>query len=233
MRTFRSTAIAVLAFGVAMGYLEAAVVVYLRAALGLGPPGLVPTGLGATAAEGALALERIEVVRELATVVMIATVGWLAGRSRLERLAWASVVFGTWDIVYYGGLRLTIGWPPAPDTWDVLFLVPVPWVGPVWAPIIVSAALVLVGLAAAARLRAGGSISVGPAQALAGLTGGGLVVASFLIDEPRVGSAELEAWTGWPLFWLGMLLAAAAALVAFRRRVPAERIEPAETSLRP
>lgn len=123
-----STAVAVVAFGVAFGYLEAVVVVYLRAALGLAPGAVMahdPATFGT--------FEAVEIARELATLVMIAAVGTLAGRTRLERLAWAAVVFGAWDIVYYAGLRLAIGWPPTLDTWDVLFFVPTPWVGPVWA----------------------------------------------------------------------------------------------------
>src|SRR3990170_1050100 len=128
--SFRSTALAVLTFGIAMGYLEAAVVVYLRAALGAAPAGLPSIGDGAAFA----VFESTEIVRELATLVMIAAVGWLAGRSKVERLAWAAVVFGSWDIVYYVGLRLLIGWPSSLESWDVLFLVPAPWVGPVWAP---------------------------------------------------------------------------------------------------
>ena len=118
--SFFATAIAVLVFGIAMGYLEAAVVVYLRAALGLGAFVVVPV-----AEPGEFdAYAGIEITRELATLLMIAAVGWLSGRSWLERLAWAAVVFGTWDIVYYVGLRLAIDWPPALDTWDILFLVP-------------------------------------------------------------------------------------------------------------
>jgi hypothetical protein len=147
--SFLTTAIAVLTFGIAMGYLEAAVVVYLRAALDLASVGLAPV---ADVAEFDT-FAGIEITRELATLMMIATVGWLAGRGGLDRLAWAAVVFGAWDIVYYLGLRLTIGWPPALDTWDILFLVPMPWVGPVWAPMVVSGALVGFGLAAAHRLR--------------------------------------------------------------------------------
>jgi len=57
---------------------------------------------------------------------MIAAVGWIAGRTGLERLAWAAVVFGTWDIVYYAGLRVATGWPTSLDAWDVLFLIPAP-----------------------------------------------------------------------------------------------------------
>ena len=210
--TFRSTAVAVVAFGVAMGYLEAAVVVYLRSAIETGA--VVASHDPATFGT----FEAMEIARELATLVMIAAVGWLAGRTRLERLAWAAVVFGTWDIVYYLGLRLAIGWPPSFDTWDVLFLVPVPWVGPVWAPIVVSAALVAFGLVAARRLRAGRPVVVGPVRALAALAGGGLVIASFLVDTSRVMAGEAFAWTGWPLFAAGMALSTAATVSALVRR---------------
>lgn len=98
--TFRSTAVAVVAFGVAFGYVEAAVVAYLRAAFEVGSvvPAHDPASLGT--------FEATEIARELATLVMIAAIGWIAGRSGLERLAWASVVFGAWDIAYYAGLRI-------------------------------------------------------------------------------------------------------------------------------
>lgn len=205
---FRSTAVAVVAFGVAMGYLEAAVVVYLRSAIETGSvvPAHDPATLGT--------FEAIEVARELATLVMIAAVGWLAGRTRLERLAWTAAVFGAWDIVYYLGLHLAIGWPPSLETWDVLFLVPAPWVGPVWAPIVVSVALIASGLAAARRLRAGRPIVVGPVRTIAALAGGGLVIVSFLLDTNRVLAGDSSAWTGWPFFWAGMALATAATVSA-------------------
>jgi hypothetical protein len=204
---FRSTAVIVVAFGVAMGLLEAAVAVYLRAALGLDPSGFAP--VHDTAAFEAFG--RVELARELATLIMIAAVGWLAGRGALERLAWTAVIFGAWDIVYYAGLWLIIGWPPSPATWDVLFLVPVPWVGPVWAPLVVSTALVGFGLAAARWLRAGRAIVVARVQGLAALAGGVVVVLSFLVDSNRVVAGDTSAWSGWPLFGAGMALATGAA----------------------
>jgi len=196
---FFGTAAAALAFGAAFGYVESAVVVYLRAALGVVPGAVMAHEPGTFGT-----FEAVEIARELATLVMITAVGGLAGRSGLERLAWAAVVFGTWDIVYYAGLRLTIGWPPSLETWDVLFLVPAPWVGPVWAPLIVSLALVAVGLAAARRLRAGLRIAVDTWRAVAALAGGGLVILSFLL-QPNPDLAG--PWTAWPVFWLGMALA--------------------------
>jgi hypothetical protein len=205
----RGTAAAVLAFGVAFGYVEAAVVVYLRSAIDAGAV------VAAQDPDSFGTFEAVEVVRELATLVMIAAVGWLLGRTALERVAWAAVVFGTWDIVYYGGLRWAIGWPPALDTWDVLFLIPMAWVGPVWAPITVSAALVGFGLAAARRLRAGGTLRIGLPEVGGGLVGGGLVVLGFLVDSGRVLGGDLGPWSGWPLFGAGMVVAGLAAVRAF------------------
>lgn len=206
---YASTALAVGAFGIAMGYLEGVVVVYLRTSLALDPsavhahdPGTIGT------------FEAVEVAREIATLVMILAVGWLAGRSGVERLAWTAVVFGAWDIVYYVTLRVTIEWPPAIDTWDVLFLVPRPWVGPVWAPLLVSCALVVFGLLACWRLRTGGRVALGAWRVLAGIMGGGLVIASFLLDAEAVLVADDHAWTGWPFFGLGMVLATSAAVSA-------------------
>ncbi len=209
----RPTAVAVIAFGVAMGYLEAAVVVYLRSALES-----VPSAVPAHDPETLGMFETFEIARELATLVMIAAVGWLAGRTRLERFAWAAVVFGLWDIVYYLGLRVGIAWPESLATWDVLFLVPIPWVGPVWAPIVVSVALVGSGLAAARQLRAGRTIAVGRARGIVALAGGGLVILSFLVDSNRVLAGETSAWTGWPLFVAGTGLAAAATVTALAGR---------------
>jgi hypothetical protein len=148
---FRATGAVVVAFAVAMAFLESAVVVYLQRALGIDPRALFPVQDPAVMSD----LAAIEVGREAATLVMLGTVGWLAGRSGLERLAWTAVAFGTWDILYYAWLWVFVGWPPSLGTWDLLFLIPVPWAGPVWAPVVVSLALVGFGLAAARQLRAG------------------------------------------------------------------------------
>jgi hypothetical protein len=198
----RSTAIAVIAFAAAMAFVEAAVVVDLRAALGVGDA-IVPLVPVASAGN----LVTIEVGREAATLVMLAAVGWIAGRGGLERLAWAAVAFGAWDIGYYAWLRVFVGWPGGLDTPDVLFLIPVPWIGPVWAPVVVSLALVGFGLAAAARIRASGPLAV------AGLAGGLVVILSFTIDAGTALGGRVPSFA-WPLFAVGMLLALAAAVAA-------------------
>jgi hypothetical protein len=112
---FGGVAAAVLAYSVAMAFLEAAVVVYLQRALEIDPRALFP--LQDPAVTGDLAV--IEVGREAATLLMLGAVGWLAGRSGFERLAWTAVAFGTWDIFYYAWLWAFIGWPSSLGTWDV------------------------------------------------------------------------------------------------------------------
>ena len=209
---FRSVAAAVLAYAVAMAFLEAAVVVYLQRALGIDPRALFP--VQDPAVTGDLAV--IEAGREAATLVMLGAVGWLAGRNGLERLAWTAVAFGTWDIFYYGWLWAFIGWPSSPGTWDLLFLIPVPWTGPVWAPGAVSLALVGFGLAAARRLRAGRAVHAGRAQVAAGVLGGLVVVLSFCGDAPLVLDGGLPTEFAWPIFAAGLALAAWGATTALR-----------------
>jgi hypothetical protein len=210
--SFRAVAAVVVAFAVAMAFLESAVVVYLQRALGIDPralfPLLDPTVTGDLAA--------IEVGREAATLIMLGAVGWLAGRSGLERLAWAAVAFGTWDILYYAWLWAFIGWPPSLGTWDLLFLIPVPWTGPVWAPVAISLALVGFGLAAARRLRAGRPVRAGRARVVAGVAGGLAVILSFILDAGRILAGGVPDTFAWPVFAAGLGLAAWGATTALR-----------------
>ena len=209
---FVATAVVVIVFGVAMAFLESAVVVYLQRALGMEVGVLFP--LRDPAGVGDLAA--IEVGREAATLVMLAAVGSLAGRSGLERLAWTAVAFGTWDILYYAWLWVFIGWPPSLATWDLLFLIPVPWAGPVWSPVAVSVALVGFGLAAAQQLRAGRPVRAGPAQVAAGLLGGVVVIVAFCWNAPTLLDGGVPVDFPGPVFAAGMTLAAWGAATALR-----------------
>jgi hypothetical protein len=148
---------------------------------------------------------------------MIATVGTLVGRTAIERLAWAAVVFGVWDVAYYAWLFVFSGWPPSLATTDLLFLIPGPWVGPVWAPVAVSLALVGFGLAAARRERAARPLELLRRHVVAGIGGGLFVVASFLADASNVAAGALPGDFPAPLFFAGLGLAAAAAVDALRR----------------
>jgi hypothetical protein len=211
---FAAVAVAVIVYAVAMAYLESAVVVYLQRALGIDPRALFPVQDPTMTGD----LAAIEAGREAATLVMLAAVGWLAGRSGLERLAWTAVAFGTWDILYYAWLWVFIGWPPSPGTWDLLFLLPVPWAGPVWAPGAVSLALIGFGLWAAARLRAGAAVRAGRAQVAAGVLGGSIVIVAFCWNAPLVLAGRVPTDFPWAIFLAGMGLAAWGATTALRPR---------------
>ncbi len=126
-------------FSIAMGFLEAAVVIYLRKLYypeGFDFP-MVPMGEEVVATE---------LLRELSTIVMLLSAGGMLARTALERFAWFIFCFGIWDLVYYLGLWLILDWPPSFATWDVLFLLPVPWFGPVYGPVLVSLGLILLAL---------------------------------------------------------------------------------------
>ena len=210
--SFRTTAVVVLAFAVAMAYLESAVVVYLTLALGAQVGEIFPLRPAIEAGE----LVAIEVGREAATVVMIGTVGVLVGRTWVERLAWSAVVFGAWDIGYYAWLYMFAGWPTSLGTTDLLFLIPVPWVGPVWSPVTVSVALVGVGLLAARSARPERPLVLRGWHWAAGLAGGAIVILSWTIDAGRLAGEGLPGPYPWPIFAAGMLLALFAAFDVLR-----------------
>jgi len=214
--SFRTRALLVLAYAIAMAYIESAVVVYLDGALG-SPVGVI---FPLRPAADAGSLVAIEAGRELATLVMIAAVGALAGRSAIERLAWGAVVFGAWDIAYYGWLWVFAGWPPSPATTDLLFLLPVPWVGPVWSPALVSVALIGVGLAVAHRLGGGGLVRVRGRHWAAGLLGGLVVILSYTLEAGDVMAGGMPGWYPWPVFVLGMAIALGAAVDVLRSGRP-------------
>lgn len=210
--SFRTTAVVVLVFALAMAYLESAVVVYLTLALGGQVGEIFPLRPAIEAGE----LVAIEVGREAATVVMIGTVGVLVGRTWVERLAWSAVVFGAWDIGYYAWLYVFAGWPTSLGTTDLLFLIPVPWVGPVWSPVAVSVALVGVGLLAARSARPGRPLVLRGWHWAAGLAGGAIVILSWTIDAGRLAGEGLPGPYPWPIFAAGMLLALFAAFDVLR-----------------
>ncbi|MBK6343142.1 MAG: hypothetical protein IPF41_11280 [Flavobacteriales bacterium] len=228
------------AFYVAMACLESAVVVYLRALY-------YPTGFDFPLVPMERSLIGTEVVREAATILMLLAPAALITRSALERFAWFCFGFGVWDIFYYVWLKVLLGWPSSLMSSDLLFLIPVPWVGPVWAPCAISIGLIALALVVLrGRSRAAHYRLDGISWALL-ITGALLMIVSFTIDPllrvdglkalasvASLGDAGAKALMQgrdyvpkhYPWHWLaaGAVLATLGTLRASRVLVPCPRI---------
>jgi hypothetical protein len=200
----------VVVYAAAMAWVESAVVFYLRTMVDrIEPhqPNPLPlaTGLG-----------KAELVREAATIVMLLAVGILAGRTWRSRLGYFAVAFGVWDIFYYVFLKVICGWPRSLLDWDVLFLIPMPWWGPVLAPGLIALLMVLWGtLQSGWRGDEGQRSLVWSAWFLSAI-GMGFALYTFMADNLRVAHLGLDAWRkvvpshfNWSLFCVGLLLMAA------------------------
>lgn len=198
---------AVQVYALAMAYVEAAAVLYLRTIYG----GIDPVGPRSTPFNPVPSFGGVEMGREAATMVMLAAVGWLAGRGASGRIGAFLAAFGTWDIGYYVFLWLFAGWPRSLLAPDVLFLLPLPWWGPVVSPVLLALLMVLGGGLAMAREESGGLPR--PARDAVGLLLGGLLLclAAFMMDAllalPHGLSAAFAVENGpfpWPLYLLGL-----------------------------
>jgi outer membrane protein assembly factor BamB len=202
-------------FGLAFGYVEAAVVIQLRQTYGpihhrvypaAEPEGLFPIlqpeHLRAESPEAYRSLV-IEVGREAATLIMLAGMGLAIGRSLLRLLAGFAVAFGLWDIFFYVFLYVLIGWPRSIFEWDLLFLIPVPWAGPVLAPVIISATLIGSGLFVIWRDVSGRPLQLDWRHWLISAIAAAILVVSFCWDYERLLAGEMPRAFGWPMFALG------------------------------
>lgn len=138
MNKITSTLVWLTIFSIAMGFLETAVVVYLRELY-------YPDGFTFPLAPIKPSIAVTEFLREAATVIMLAGIAILTFKNTYKRFAAFIYAFAIWDIFYYVFLKLLLNWPASLFTWDILFLIPVPWVGPVLAPCLLS--LTMIGLA--------------------------------------------------------------------------------------
>jgi len=129
----------VVIYAMAMAWVESAVVYYLRTYIDRIDP-YQPNPLPLIGGFGP-----VELVRELATMVMLFAVGALAGRDWRARFGYSAIAFGVWDIFYYVFLKIMCGWPHSIGDWDILFLLPLPWWGPVWAPMAIALLMIAWG----------------------------------------------------------------------------------------
>jgi len=199
----------VVAFAAGMAWVEAACVYYLRVMVDRVEP-YQPDPLPIHGILG-----DVELVREGATLLMLAMAGMLAGRTWRARLSYAAIAFGFWDILYYVFLRIICGWPASPFDWDILFLLPLPWWGPVLAPVSIASLMIMWGTLVtqwhdrkpATRFT----------RASRGLSGAGIVLALgvFMADSIHALPGGLDTVRqvlptafNWPMFGAALLLMA-------------------------
>jgi hypothetical protein len=191
----------VVVFAIGMAWVESASVYYIRTIVDR----VVPYQADPLPFQGNLG--QVELIREAATLVMLLTLGMLAGRTWRSRLGYASIAFGVWDIFYYVFLRLMCGWPQSLFDWDILFLLPVPWWGPVAAPVSIAIMMIVWG-GSAVRSEGRTSLPKGSRVAWAlNAIGTGLALYVFMADsirqipDLRIGLPyTLPTAFNWPLF---------------------------------
>ena len=200
----------VAAFAIAMAWVEAASVFYIRALVDR----IEPYQINPLPIHGALGT--VELWREAATLAMLATLGMLAGRTWRARVGYAAMAFGAWDIFYYVFLRVTTGWPRTLLDWDLLFLLPLPWWGPVLAPMSIAVVMILWGTLET-QLRS--DVPAARWSWALGWTGIAVALCVFMIDAWRAlpGGRDailqvLPTTFNWPAFWVALLLMASPAL---------------------
>lgn len=208
-------------FAIAMGFMESAVVVYLRELYYPNgfefPLNIIPNKIAVT-----------EFWRELATIIMLVGTGIVAGKTKLSRFAYFIIAFAIWDLFYYIFLYALINWPQSLFTWDILFLIPVPWVGPVLAPCIMALEMIVFGIFIIYYEEKYSNVKITGSQWLLLISGVIIIVISFTTDyiEQAYSSTnstwhlfsesqlfeELKTYTPktfcWWLFWLGDMLCA-------------------------
>jgi hypothetical protein len=221
-------------FAVAMGFLEGIVVVYLRQVY-------YPKGFDFPLTLLSPEMLSVEWIREIATIVMLDAIAWIAGKNLLQRGSFFLFVFGVWDIFYYVALKLILDWPSSLLTWDILFLIPVPWLGPVMAPVLISLVMIVVSLLFTFLPEKGYPIVIKPLEWILLVAGNGIMFFTFIRDYLNLiiqsgitegsGNAEVKAgfWKmitsyvpvhyNWMLYTAGMLVVLIALFLIIKRPV--------------
>ncbi|HEY9171496.1 MAG TPA: hypothetical protein VI136_04345 [Verrucomicrobiae bacterium] len=199
----------VVTYAAAMAWVESAVVYYLRTHIDR----IVPYQPDPLPIIGGLG--PVELVRELATLIMLFTVGVLAGRTWRVRIGYMVLAFGVWDMGYYVFLRIMCGWPQSLLDWDILFLLPLPWWGPVLAPVLIALLMILWGTLASQFERPRLPVLSNWHVWFLNFTGVALALYVFMADAIRVADGGVDAIRNllpgafnWPLFLVALALMA-------------------------
>jgi len=184
-------------FGVVMAYFEAAIVVYLRQLY-------YPEGFRFPLKVMENHILLVEIGREAASIVMLLAVALIAGRSFYERFAFFAIIFAVWDIFYYIWLKVLLGWPEGLFDWDILFLIPMPWIAPVLSPVIVSFCLIIGAAFILKRLWSGGVFAPNYREWSIAVGGAFLILLSYIVDQDAARGLALPGSYRWDLLAVGV-----------------------------
>lgn len=232
MKPIYKTIIWLTVFSIAMGFLETSVVVYLRKLY-------YPEGFKFPLVPVTRDIAATEFFREIATIIMLIGAGVMAGKNAVQRFVFFLFSFAIWDIFYYVFLKVLLNWPESLFTWDILFLVPVPWVGPVIAPCIVSLSMIALTLVVVYFQEKGKYVHIAFMEWLLFIFGSITAIVSFMWDYLIYVSsygADRGVWTlssnknmfdevknyvpqqfNWWLFWLGQGIICLAIFMIYKR----------------
>ncbi len=186
-------------FSIAMAYLESAVVVYLRYLY-------YPMGFVLPIKMIPNQTLFIELGREAATIIMLLAIALLSSKLKRQRIFFFFFAFGVWDIFYYIWLKIFINWPQTLLADDLLFLIPVPWIAPVVAPILISVLFITISIMALKKIEKGKQVEISKTNAAIILVGVLLILISFMwnYQERLISTSPVEFF--WMVFIIGLLL---------------------------
>jgi hypothetical protein len=196
-------------FAIAFAFVESTIVVYLRALY-------YPEGLTFPLTMINPKHLVVELMREMATIIMLIAVGVIAGGKRWEKFGYALVAFGLWDIFYYVWLKVTLNWPRTLMDWDVLFLIPVPWLGPVIAPVVLALFFVVSGAMMVTRSAKGLHFQPRLSSHLLSIIATIAVIYSFTHESPAVLQGRSPSPYPYGLLIVSLVLYLAGFLLACR-----------------
>lgn len=209
-KSFRRRLGCAIVFGITMAYFEAAVVVYLREIF-------YPGGFEFPLTAISTHLLAVELGRELSTMLMLSAVAFIAGRKFWERFGYFIVIFGIWDIFYYVWLNVTIGWPSSLFEWDILFLIPLPWIGPVIAPILISIMMTVTGIMILRLFAGGRAFRPTPASWTLAIIGTLVMLFSFMRDTDATLRQQMPSPYLYSFLLIGLICYAVAFWHSYRR----------------
>lgn len=200
--------LSIASFAVAFAFVESSVVVYLRSLY-------YPDGFTFPLKMIGGHHLWVEFAREFSTIVILVAAGALAGLSRWQRFAYFLIAFGVWDIFYYVWLKVILDWPATVIDWDILFLIPIPWIGPVIAPVLISLLMIIVGCLIVRREDRGNTFRPSRTAWILSILGTALILYTFTRDTRATMRFQPPESFSYGVFFFGFLCYCAAATYEF------------------